>query len=51
MSEDDRWSDVIDQVLDALDDAEMGTKTTRDALAEGVRQALESMESGCALGS
>ena len=45
MSEDDRWSDVIDQVLDALDDADMGDKTSRDALAEGVRQALESMES------
>jgi len=46
MSEDDRWSDVVDQVLDALDDANVGDTSTRDALAEGVRQALESLESG-----
>jgi len=46
MSEDDRWSDVVDQVLDALDDANVSDTSTRDALAEGVRQALESLESG-----
>ncbi len=46
MSEDDRWSDVIHQVLDALDDGGVSDGPTRDALAEGVRQALESLESG-----
>lgn len=46
MSEDDRWSDVVKQVLDALDDADVADTDTRDALAEGVRQALESLETG-----
>ena len=46
MSEDDRWSDVVKQVLDALDDADVADIDTRDALAEGVRQALESLETG-----
>ena len=46
MSDDDRWSEVIHQVLDALDDSGVSDGPTRDALAEGVRQALESMESG-----
>ena len=46
MSDDDRWSDVIHQVLDALDDANVSDPHTRDALADGVRQALEGMEMG-----
>ena len=46
MSDDDRWSEVIHQVLDALDDGGVSDGPTRDALAEGVRQALESLESG-----
>ena len=46
MSEDDRWSDVIHQVLDALSDANVDDPSTRDALAESVRQALESMNDG-----
>ena len=46
MSGDDRWSDVIDQVLDALNQANVSDPTTRDALADGVRQALEGMEMG-----
>ena len=46
MSEDDRWSDVIHQVLDALNEANVDDPQTRDALADGVRQALESLESG-----
>ena len=46
MSDDDRWSDVIHQVLDALSDANVDDPSTRDALAEGVRQALESMNDG-----
>ena len=46
MSEDDRWSDVIHQVLDALNDANIDDPNTRDVLAEGVRQALESIDDG-----
>jgi len=46
MSDDDRWSEVIHQVLDALDDGGVSDGPTRDALAEGVRQALESLDSG-----
>ena len=46
MSDDDRWSEVIHQVLDALDDGGVSDGPTRDALAEGVRQALDSLESG-----
>jgi len=42
---DDLWSDVIDQVSDALDEADVKDGTTRDALLDGVRQALESMGS------
>lgn len=49
MSEDDRWSDVVEQVLGALDNADIADTNTRDALAEGVRQALESLESGVGL--
>jgi hypothetical protein len=49
MSDDDRWMSVIDQVLEALDDAEVSDPSTRDALAEGVRQAIESLESGIGL--
>ena len=49
MSDDDRWTSVIDQVLEALDDAEVSDPSTRDALAEGVRQAIESLESGIGL--
>jgi hypothetical protein len=49
MSEDDRWTDVVDQVLDALDDANVSDPMTRDALAEGVKAALESMETGFGL--
>ena len=49
MSEDDRWTDVIDQVLDALDDANVSDPDTRDALAEGVKTALESLETGIGL--
>ena len=43
MSEDDRWSDVIHQVLGALQDANVDDPETQEALAEGVRQALESL--------
>ena len=46
MSDDDRWSEVIHQVLDALDDGGVSDGATRDALAEGVRHALESLEAG-----
>lgn len=49
MSDDDRWTSVIDQVLEALDDAEVSDPSTREALAEGVRQAIESLESGIGL--
>ena len=49
MSDDDRWTSVIDQVLEALDEAEVSDPSTRDALAEGVRQAIESLESGIGL--
>lgn len=49
MSEDDRWNEIIDQVMDALDDADVADSSTRDALAEGVRQALESLETGVGL--
>ena len=49
MSEDDRWTDVIDQVLEALDDADVADPSARDALAEGVRQALNSLETGIGL--
>lgn len=49
MSEDDRWTEVVDQVLDALDDANVSDPMTRDALAEGVKAALESMETGFGL--
>jgi hypothetical protein len=45
MSEDDRWSDVIHQVLEALDNANVQDPSTRGALADGVREALESMGS------
>ena len=43
MSEDDRWSDVIHQVLGALHEANVDDPETREALADGVRQALESL--------
>lgn len=49
MSDDDRWTSVIDQVLEALDDADVSDPATRSALAEGVRQAIESLESGIGL--
>lgn len=49
MSGDDRWTDVIDQVLDALDDANVSDSATRDALAEGVKAALESLDTGVGL--
>lgn len=39
----DIWADVIDQVSDALVDADLGDNATRDALLDGVRQALEGM--------
>jgi hypothetical protein len=45
MSEDDRWSDVIHQVLNALDEANVEDPSTRVALADGVREALESLGS------
>ncbi len=38
---DEIWSEVLDQVSDALDAADLGDLTTRDALLDGVRQALE----------
>ena len=46
MSEDDRWSDVIHQVLGALHEANVDDPYTREALAEGVRQALDSLGDG-----
>ncbi len=38
---DDIWSEVLEQVSDALDAADLGEGSTRDALLDGVRQALE----------
>lgn len=38
---DDVWSEVLDQVADALDEADLGDGATREALLDGVRQALE----------
>jgi len=49
MSDDERWSEVIRQVLDALDGGGVSDDATKDALAEGVRQALESLETGIGL--
>lgn len=46
MSNDDHWSDVIEQVLTALDEADVSDRGTRDALAEGVRAALNAMSTG-----
>ena len=46
MSNDDHWSDVIEQVLNALDDAGVADHGTRDALTEGVRAALDAMSTG-----
>ena len=46
MSNDDHWSDVIEQVLTALDEADVADSGTRDALAEGVRAALDAMSAG-----
>ena len=43
MSNDDHWSDVIEHVLTALDEADVSDRGTRDALAEGVRAALDAM--------
>lgn len=40
---DDIWSEVMDQVADALGEVDLGEDGTRDALLEGVRQALEGM--------
>ena len=40
---DDLWSEVLDQVADALTDADLGDPGTRDALLQGVRDALEGM--------
>ena len=49
MAEDDQWSDVIDQVLSALSDANIKDGPTRESLAEGVREALESLQEGVGL--
>ncbi|MEC8191424.1 MAG: hypothetical protein VX944_12255 [Myxococcota bacterium] len=46
MSNDDQWSDVIEQVLTALDEADVADHSTRDALADGVRAALDAMSAG-----
>jgi hypothetical protein len=40
---DDIWSEVMDQVADALTEADLGTGPTREALLDGVREALEAM--------
>lgn len=40
---DDIWSEVMDQVADALTEADLGTGLTREALLDGVREALEAM--------
>lgn len=42
---DDIWSEVMDQVADALGEVSLDSDGTRDALLEGVRQALEGMGS------
>ena len=49
MADDDQWSDVIDQVLNALSDANIKDGPTRDSLADGVREALESLQEGVGL--
>jgi hypothetical protein len=46
MADDDQWSDVIDQVLSALGDANIKDGPTRETLAAGVREALESLQDG-----
>ena len=46
MADDDQWSDVIEQVLSALGEANIKDGPTRETLAEGVREALESLQSG-----
>lgn len=44
MSDDELWTDVIHQVLSALDEANVADPSTREALTAGVRSALESLE-------
>ena len=39
--EDDTWESVLSQVHDALDKLDLGRGPTREALVDGVRQALE----------
>jgi hypothetical protein len=43
---DDLWTEVIEQVTDALNDSDIDLGLTRDALIDGVRQALESLSDG-----
>tara|TARA_B100000575_G_scaffold225952_2_gene186567 strand:- start:1547 stop:2206 length:660 start_codon:yes stop_codon:yes gene_type:complete len=45
MSDDELWSEVVNQVLSALDEANVSDPSTRAALTEGVKTALESLES------
>ena len=42
---DDIWSDVLEQVAQALGDVDLGEDGTRDALIDGVRQALDGLDS------
>jgi hypothetical protein len=42
---DDIWSDVLEQVAQALGDVNLGEGGTRDALIDGVRQALDGLDS------
>jgi hypothetical protein len=43
---DDRWRDVLDQVSDALNEAEVRLGPARDALLDGVRDALDALGEG-----
>jgi hypothetical protein len=44
--DDDRWRDVLDQVTDALNEAEVRLGPARDALLDGVRDALDALGEG-----
>ena len=41
---DDTWADVMKQVHDALDEAQIDGESLRKSLMDGVKQALESLD-------
>jgi hypothetical protein len=49
MADDDEWSGVIEQVLSALGDANIKDGPTRESLTDGIREALESLQTGVGL--